>query len=174
MVGVRGRLVLALCLGALSPMLIGTTGRTAGWEARVLAAHNRERAALGLPPQRWDAGLAGRAAGWAAHLAQTGALAHSPDDGGEEDAGENLWAGTAGAFTPEAMTGLWARERRDFRQGTFPANSRTGQVADVAHYTQMIWRRSGELGCALAGGRDYDVLVCRYAEPGNVMGERPY
>jgi len=30
------------------------------------------------------------------------------------------------------------------------------------------------VGCAVASNRDYDFLVCRYAQPGNVLGSKPF
>jgi hypothetical protein len=44
----------------------------------------------------------------------------------------------------------------------------------VGHYTQMIWRGTTRIGCALASSRRWDVLVCRYGPPGNFIGEMPY
>ena len=65
-------------------------------------------------------------------------------------------------------------ERRAFRTGTFPDVSRTGDLEDVGHYTQMVWRNTGQVGCAMASNRSMDYLVCRYARTGNVEGERVY
>jgi Cysteine-rich secretory protein family len=139
-------------------------------EARLLAAHNRERAASGAPPLRWDSALAGAAAGYAAVLAERGRLAHSPP-ASRPGQGENLWMGTRGAYQLEEMAGHWAAEKALRRPGTFPNVSRSGQWSDVAHYTQMIWRGTDRVGCALHQSRTSDILVCRYAPPGNVVGE---
>jgi len=87
--------------------------------------------------------------------------------------GENLWAGTPRAYSPEAMVALWAAEKTDYRPGVFPNNSRSGDLERVGHYTQLIWRGSGQVGCATAIGRDEEFLVCRYSGAGNVYGERP-
>ncbi len=62
-------------------------------------------------------------------------------------------------------------ERDKFRAGTFPQVSRTGNWADVGHYTQLIWPRTQEVGCAVAKGAVNDVLVCRYSPAGNIVGE---
>ena len=51
---------------------------------------------------------------------------------------------------------------------------RVGSFEDVGHYTQLMWRATGRVGCAVADGRAYEVLVCRYREAGNVEGERPF
>ena len=72
------------------------------------------------------------------------------------------------------MVGLWVAEKRQFRPGVFPANSTTGDVEQVGHYTQLMWRRSTAVGCAVAQSRSEDVLVCRYSTAGNVVGEKPY
>ena len=161
-----------LALLAATPALMGATDLTGNLDARVLAAHNREREAMGVPALRWDPALAASARAWADHLAATGGVAHAPDRPGEPE-GENLWAGTRGHFSAEGMVDGWIREKRHFRPGRFPDNSATGRVEDVGHYTQLVWRRTGEVGCAMARGGVEDVLVCRYAEAGNFVGETP-
>jgi hypothetical protein len=47
-------------------------------------------------------------------------------------------------------------------------------VADVGHYTQLVWRATTQVGCASASSEREDILVCRYAEAGNYRGERPF
>jgi hypothetical protein len=139
--------------------------------ARLLALHNRERAELGIAALSWSGRLAADAAAYGPALDRLGRLAHSPRES-RLGQGENLWMGTAGAFSPEEMIGGWAGEKRLFRPGIFPDVSRNGHWADVAHYTQMIWRDTREVGCALHRGRANDFLICRYAPPGNVLGQR--
>jgi len=166
------RVIPVLLLAVLAPALQANQAPL-GVDQRLLQAHNEERTALGLPPLQWNAKLAAEAAGWADHLSQLGALIHSgtaPDD----TDGENLWAGTAGAYSPEEMVGLWRAEKKNFRLGIFPNNSSTGRLDDVGHYTQIVWRQSRQVGCAIAHSETDDFLVCRYAEGGNVMGQRPY
>ena len=158
-----------------APLLVSSTGLTSNLDARVLAAHNRERHQSDLPSLRWNEALASSAQAWADHLAATGGFDHAPADlrgGGRQ--GENLWAGTKGYYSAEAMVGLWIAEKKDFLPGPFPHNSRTGDVADVGHYTQLMWRRTSDVGCALARGREEDVLVCRYSRAGNVFGQQPF
>ena len=68
--------------------------------ARLLAAHNRERARVGVTPLRWDPQLAASAASYGPTLVRIGTLRHSPrvDRQGQR---ENLWMGTRGAFSAE-------------------------------------------------------------------------
>jgi len=150
-----------------APSQQATTGDAA---ARLLAAHNAERSRLGLPPLAWDPALAAHAQGWAETLARSHRFAHTP--GGQlGDEGENLFMGTRGAYGPEAMVGYFLAERGDFRPGAFPAVARDGHWEHVGHYTQLVWRDTQRVGCAVASDRAEDYLVCRYYPPGNVEGE---
>jgi hypothetical protein len=167
------RSILSVALLLSSPLLVGGTAVRADFNERLLAAHNAERAAMGVPPLAWNDDLAKEARAWANELAATGRFEHSPDESTAEPEGENLWAGTPRAFSPEAMVGLWVAEKKDYRPGVFPNNSRSGDVENVGHYTQLIWRGSGQVGCATAVGRSEEFLVCRYSQAGNVYGERP-
>lgn len=173
MASITGNVRLALCglLVLCWPLVMGSVGYRTNFDMRILAAHNRERAALGVPPLRWDPRLAAGAKQWSDHLARTGGFAHSPDHPGDERLGENIWGGTPNAFAPEAMVALWVAEKRHFQFGTFPRNSRTGNVADVSHYTQLVWRSTRQVGCALSRGAAEEILVCRYSDPGNVIGQ---
>lgn len=169
----RTRSIFPIALLLCSPLLIGGTATRADFNQRLLTAHNAERAAIGVPPLQWNPQLAADARVWANEMATTGRFEHSPDEPGQAPQGENLWAGTPRAFSPEAMVHLWVSEKGDYRPGVFPSNSRSGDVEHVGHYTQLIWRASRQVGCATAVGRDEEFLVCRYSEPGNVYGERP-
>ena len=135
----------------------------------LLAAHNRERAAVGLAAMAWDPALAASAVGSANQLAREGRLRHSPRHQ-RPGVGENLWIGTRDAFAIETMVGSWTSERRLFRRGTFPDNSRTGRWSDVGHYTAIIWPTTRRIGCAIGRSARWEVLVCRYAPGGNIDG----
>ena len=78
--------------------------------------------------------------------------------------------GLHAAFSVEAMVGGWSSEKRYFKRGIFPNNSRTGDWEDVGHYTQMIWPTTQRVGCAVAATPHVDYLVCRYATAGNIDG----
>ncbi len=140
----------------------------------MLDAHAAARAAVGEPPLVWDDRLAADAQGYADTLARSGRFEHADQPQGPGREGENLWTGTREACRYDEMVGAWVAERSDFINGITPAFSRTGRWEDVAHYTQMIWRGTTAIGCATASGRRDDYLVCRYAPPGNVVGERAF
>lgn len=165
----------AVALVLATPFMQGNISRLDNFDQRTLAAHNRERATLGIAPLAWDPELAQDAQRYADHLTRVGYLVHSESDPRDPDPqGENLWAGTRGHYGVESMVGLWIAEKRNFKPGIFPNNSRTGDLEDVGHYTQVMWRSSKAVGCAVARGAADEFMVCRYSEGGNVIGERPF
>ena len=137
--------------------------------ARILAMHNRERAAVGSPPLAWDPALAASAASYGPTLASLGRLAHSPRET-RPGQRENLAMGSTGYYGIEDLVGFWIKEKRLFKSGLFPKVSYTGQWEDVAHYTQMIWKGTTNVGCALHNKGDRSYLICRYSPPGNADG----
>jgi hypothetical protein len=171
--GRKARIMASAIVLLSVPLLAGATDFDASFDQRILEAHNGEREKLGLPPLGWNPELAQAAQVWADYLAATGRFEHAPENRRNPE-GENLWAGTRGYFAPEAMVNAWVREKRYFRPGIFPDNSTTGQVEDVGHYTQLVWRATRQVGCAEASSAREDILVCRYAEAGNYRGEQPF
>ncbi|MGB3738389.1 MAG: CAP domain-containing protein [Pontixanthobacter sp.] len=163
---------IAMCL-AVATMLPGMQGRLNNFEDRALAMHNRERLSLGNPALEWDETLQRGAQKWADHLSATGRFEHSPNLRGDPPQGENIWGGTPNSFPVESMVGLWIAEKKHYKPGRFPANSRTGKVADVSHYTQIIWQRTGKVGCARSDVGREEIMVCRYSRPGNIVGRSP-
>ena len=138
----------------------------------ILAAHNRYRKAVGVPPLQWSEHLARAAQTWANVLNLNLQFAH---DTQVQSQGENLWMGTTGAFTLTDMIDGWGSEKQSFRNGIFPDVSATGSWSDVGHYTQMIWRSTTKVGCGGVAGSDGNYrFVCRYSPPGNIIGERVY
>ena len=136
---------------------------------RLLIAHNLERDRVGVPRLGWSAKLASQAQAWADTLAHSNRFEHAQDRSG---AGENLWMGPARRYSAEQMIGGFVEEVRYFHTGQFPNVSSTGSWHDVGHYTQLIWRGTQQVGCAVGQGRANDILVCRYFPAGNVMGDK--
>lgn len=140
----------------------------ASFAEQLLTAHNLERERVGVPQLEWSARLANQAQDWADTLARSNRFEHAPDRSG---AGENLWMGTARRYSAKQMIGGFVEEVRYFHAGQFPNVSSTGSWHDVGHYTQLIWRGTKQVGCAVGQGQDNDILVCRYWPAGNVMGQ---
>lgn len=138
----------------------------------IMAAHNSERERWNVPPLSWDEGLAADARSHARLLAHKGYLQHASMTGRSEPQGENLWMGTRDAFGYEQMMAGFLDERRLYRHRPIPDISKTGNWLDTGHYSQIIWRTTTSVGCALASNADFDFLVCRYSPAGNIWGMR--
>ena len=171
--------VLALTLGALS--LAGAAlaapaiaqSRINPFAQDLLEEHNRARDQVGVPRLSWSRDLAQDAQAWADHLAKRGSMAHA-DRTQRNGRGENLWMGAAGHYGADVMVGMFVDEKKHYRHDAFPNVSHTGAWRDVGHYTQVVWRETKEVGCAVARGRTDDFLVCRYWPAGNIYGRMAY
>jgi hypothetical protein len=171
-----GRVIAAI----IAPLIaIGATSVSAEqpgsrFAQALLTEHNRARDAVGVPRLTWSSKLAGEAQGWAERLAREGRMYHSTNEQ-SNNAGENLWMGSAGYYGPDAMDGAFVNAKRLYRPGAFSAQiSTTGRWEDVGHYTQVVWRNTKEVGCAVAHNAENDFLVCRYWPSGNWMGQVAY
>lgn len=137
----------------------------------LLAAHNKYRHEVGVPPLKWSDTLAATAQSWADHLAnEVRALKHS----GALATGENLAMWTTRQASLTKLVDLWGAEKAYFIDTTFPHVSRTRHWKSVAHYTQIVWRNTTEVGCGLATGGGIDYLVCHYSPQGNFKGQKVY
>ncbi len=158
-----------LGLAIHAPAAAAASNNAAQFPARILAAHNAVRAQAGVAPLAWDPALGQAAASYAMQLALTNTFQHS-NRHARPGIGENLWMGTRGYYSYDAMVGAWASEQRDFVPGVFPAVSRSGNWERVGHYTQMVWPTTTRVGCAVASNAANDFLVCRYSPAGNIDG----
>jgi len=137
----------------------------------IMSAHRRERQQVGSAPLEWDEDLARDAKAWGDRLAATYRFEHCSTAGcPTSDQGENLWMGTRGAYSLDRMLVAWSREKRLLAN----LSSWEQDHHAVGHYTQMVWHSTRRIGCAVSMNRDDEFLVCRYMEPGNVLGESPF
>jgi Cysteine-rich secretory protein family len=136
----------------------------------MIEVHARARKAYGVAPLTWDESLAADSRRYALAMAKSGVFAHDKQVGIKPQQGENLFKGTSRAFDYTTMAQLWVDERKDFRPGRFPDVVKSGDWRKVGHYTQIIWPTTMRFGCATAGNRQEDFLVCRYLPAGNVYG----
>ena len=139
------------------------------WARDILTAHNAARAAVGAPPLQWNPELQAHATTRAGELAQIRQLVHAPREGRGTER-ENILSAPIG-YSPSRMIDLWSKESGHFRPGLFPDVSDTGNWMDVAHYTQMVWPTTTEIGCGYVPGGGFNWLVCRYNPGGNKDGK---
>lgn len=91
--------------------------------------------------------------------------------------GENIYASAGANTTSQDVVDSWMGEADQY---DYAANSCAGTCG---HYTQVVWRKSTKLGCALRdctrnspfqGFDRWQFWVCNYDPPGNFNGEKPY
>jgi hypothetical protein len=143
----------------------------------MLAQHNAKRAAHNAPAMVWDTQLAAAAQAWADTADEREhPSAHDTNRG---FTGENMFIRSGSSASIDQLTqgavGAWYAEieRFDF------SNPNGNTSNQIGHFSQVIWNRSIRLGCGaavfsnsqLAGFNGMFVVVCRYSEPGNVMGQ---
>ena len=133
---------------------------------QMLDAHNAWRNRAGVPPLTWSPQLASYAQEWATKLLRENRFEHRSNLA----YGENLaWAGGQ-QLSPERVVKMWGDEIADYN---YANNScRTGKMC--GHYTQIVWRKTQQVGCGMARGNGKEIWVCNYNPPGNVVGQRPY
>jgi hypothetical protein len=130
----------------------------------MLDTHNAIRAHLNLLPLQWSAELASVSQKWANRLLEKRRLDLNPDS----TYGENLFMISGGSASPAAVVRQWASESQNY---DYHSNSCSGICG---HYTQLVWRRTQRVGCAVARGAGYEIWVCNYDPPGNISGQLPY
>ncbi|MES1981195.1 MAG: CAP domain-containing protein [Pseudomonadota bacterium] len=149
--------------------------------AAIVSAHNKWRAAVGVPDLSYSPALAVSAQAWAETLKQTNhcAMRHSNSNG---QYGENLYWASATQWSdgrielqqvPAAqVVNSWGSEKSDYDY----SNNRCAPGKMCGHYTQLVWRTTRTVGCAMAVCEDSkeQMWVCQYQPPGNWVGEKPY
>lgn len=146
----------------------------------ITLAHNQIRAMVQtgtpLPALTWSPALAATAAAWVAQCkdvdAPMGLVDHNAgrSTGHPYYVGENIYA-SSGSATGQGAVTSWASEGANYNYAT---NTCTGGTC--GHYTQVVWRATLEVGCALGDcpGLTYrSTIVCDYG-PGGNSGGKPY
>jgi len=145
-----------------------------GFADEMVRAHNAVRASAmpapspALAPMTWSADAASVAQSWAngcRFMHNTGA-----------GFGENIYAASGGTTSATNVVHSWASEVSSYDYATNACSGTCG------HYTQVVWRDSTQVGCALAncttnspfGSGNWVFVVCDYTPPGNFVGQRPY
>jgi pathogenesis-related protein 1 len=148
----------------------------------IVAAHNKWRAEVGVTEKlSYSPALEVAAQAWVDYLKQTNAcrMQHSKTNGRY---GENLYWASAVSWSdgrtelqrvlPQKVVDSWGSERADYDY----ANNQCVQGKMCGHYTQIVWRDTTTVGCAVAvcEGTQEQVWACQYQPAGNWIGKKPY
>ncbi|MDX1960600.1 MAG: CAP domain-containing protein [Leptospiraceae bacterium] len=132
----------------------------------ITEAHNIYRRGKNVPDLVWDESIASYAQEWADNLKKTRncKMQHRSTN----KYGENLaWAMGKQMSTYDVVK-MWNDEEKDYDYKANTCNDVCG------HYTQVVWKTSKRLGCAVTTCGNSEVWVCNYDPPGNMNNARPY
>jgi pathogenesis-related protein 1 len=130
-----------------------------------------------LPLVTWDDVLADTAYNYLSKCQSTdgGLVDHNANRtkdyaalGGSAYVGENIFASSASSVVPKDAVDSWMGEASDYVPG---------DAASAGHYTQVVWRDSVRIGCAIVNCpsvRFHNTVLCDYAPGGNINGKTPY
>ena len=130
----------------------------------MLSAHNSVRVGVKVPPLEWSEQLAGVAQKWANELINKHQFSHNM----AVKYGENLFEITGATASAAQVVKAWDAESRYYNYASNSCSAKCG------HYTQLVWRSTKRVGCAVARSGGREVWVCDYDPPGNWVGQRPY
>jgi len=154
-----------------------------------VAAHNAARASTALdpqpspalPPVTWDPVLADTAYNYLSKcvVAAGGSLVehnvqrtsdYQALGGTDTYVGENIYGTTGTTVAPADAVNSWMSEASSF-------NYSKPNYATAGHYSQVVWRASVRIGCAIVNcpnAHDNNTVLCDYAPGGNIVGQKPY
>jgi hypothetical protein len=168
---------LVLALLALAQAGFGA-GSAAAQE--ILTLQNTERSLHCAPPFVWSNALATKAQAWAnaCHKDSSGNFCHQSDTQncpgatGNTD-GENLAWGPG--LTAADAVHLWYGENGHYNYSAPNFSNPTNDPnKEVLHFTQMVWKGSTQLGCAVANCSGQNLWVCEYSPQGNIITPAPF
>lgn len=162
------------------PATIGETGGATETPVnpqiqQVYAMINEERAEAGLSPLKRNPALEQSAQVHANEMGAAHQLEHATREGRgaeRETIGQGLPTETLLQIAER-----WTAEKKYFRSGMYPnvcfgLNGMSLAWSVCAHYTQMIWAITTEVGCAAARASGFIWLDCRFL-PGGNKDDRP-
>jgi hypothetical protein len=157
-----------------APMIVGEPPELAG----ITNLHNAVRAMVEtqtpLPALAWSDALEATAKTYGMMCINTDGypniMDHNPNRGAGHpySVGENIYA-SGGTATAQGAVQSWASEKANY---VYPA----GYSSATGHYTQIVWRTTREIGCALVNCPSIpygSTIICNYGPAGN-SGGPPY
>ena len=152
-----------------------------------VAVHNEWRSEVGVGEIHWSSELESKAEQWANSLKEGNECRLKHGSTGEnlygagplmtadskDEQGNWIWRNSLQTVTPKDVVDSWGSEKQWYDHESNACSAPAGK--SCGHYTQVVWRDSTEVGCAMAVCEDFSqVWVCNYSPPGNVTGKRPF
>lgn len=141
-------------------------------EAReYLEAHNQARAAVGVGALTWSDTLATQASKQVRYQRDKKGCQFAAIGNNNKYGANQMWASGA-SITPRMVVNSWVAENKYYNH----ANNTCLSNHQCGVYTQVVWKKSMELGCAQAtcDKINSSLTICFYNPPGNYNGESPY
>ncbi|KAE9619468.1 hypothetical protein Lal_00032275 [Lupinus albus] len=132
-----------------------------------LHAHNWVRSKYNLPTLTWDTKLENFASSYLMVRYEDCKMIHS-----SSDYGENLFWGKKLHWKPSDAVYYWYYEYNWYDLNTLKCSPEK----ICGHFTQMVWKDSTRVGCALQHCNDRNLgmlIACEYDPPGNYPNENP-
>ncbi|KAG7222715.1 hypothetical protein INR49_026324, partial [Caranx melampygus] len=148
-------------------------------QSEIVDKHNALRrgvspTASNMLKMSWNSEAEANAQRWANTCAMNHSPASSRKISSQVQTNEIMWrlAAIYGTRPWSEAIQSWYNEVRDYRYGVGAVN---GGV--IGHYTQLVWYRSNQIGCAMAycpNSMYKYFYVCHYCPPGNYQYTHPY
>ncbi|CAL9107365.1 unnamed protein product [Musa textilis] len=148
----------------------GLLARTAPTAAdQFLPGHNEARKAVLVGPLQWSANLSSSASVLVRHQKQNSGCEFADLESGTYGANQ---AWTSYPVSPEEAVRSWVGERKYYSY----ENNSCAAGHECGTYTQVVWRKTAEVGCAQAtcGKGGATLTLSLYRPHGNVQGQKPY
>ncbi|XP_047323824.1 STS14 protein [Impatiens glandulifera] len=132
-------------------------------------AHNEARTEVGVGPIAWNSSLA-KSSSLLVRYQRDKMECNFANLGSSRYGGNQLRSEGQVVSAREAVE-AWVEEKQYYNH----ANNSCAKGRQCGTYTQVVWNKSVELGCAQTTcSQGVSLTICFYNPPGNVDGETPY
>ncbi len=156
------------------PTLAMATGLTQAEKDSMLTAHNNARASISnaipqIPSVTWSESIAYAAQELANDIQSDSCRLRYNRNIPYGQTLALVYTDYIEKVTPAYIVDLWMSEKKSYNATTGKCN---GGIC--GHFTQVVWRKTRQIGCHVATCSRSQVWVCMYNPQGNIYGEKAY